>query len=247
MLFEQKKSNYENIRAHCEKCSNKTKHLVLQSINQSDSEPVDSHDPRYGNVEWLDRYQIIQCQACDNISFRHLSWFSEYQDEYNDGTTEYLYPQQPNNELATREFPNTPEILQRIYKETIDAYNFNAFTLCAGGLRALVEGICDDKQIKNGPIEKTENDGSVKIVRNHKLVGKIAGLHEVGILSKSHSDILHEHRLLGNEALHELKQPSKIELTSAIEIIEHILESLYEIPQKADRLRSSKNKRQGSY
>ena len=49
--------------------------------------------------------------------------------------------------------------------------------------------------------------------------------------------MLHQHRYLGNEAVHELKAPSSDELRLAIEIIEHVVEQLYEIPQKAVALK----------
>jgi hypothetical protein len=57
------------------------------------------------------------------------------------------------------------------------------------------------------------------------------------------ANVLHEHRYLGNEALHDLRQPSADELGLAIEIIEHTLEALYEIPDKAEQLRIRKAKR----
>lgn len=75
-------------------------------------------------------------------------------------------------------------------------------------------------------------------------MGKISGLSEKGILTKKNSEILHEHRYLGNEAVHELSQPSEEEVKLAIEIIEHTLESLYEISEKAEELRMRKSKRQ---
>jgi hypothetical protein len=42
---------------------------------------------------------------------------------------------------------------------------------------------------------------------------------------------------LGNQALHELAQPTRDELELAIQIIEHTFESVYEIPDKAEGLR----------
>ena len=45
------------------------------------------------------------------------------------------------------------------------------------------------------------------------------------------------HRYLGNEAVHEFAMPSRDELKLAIEIIEHVLDQLYVIPEKALELR----------
>ena len=116
-------------------------------------------------------------------------------------------------------------------------------TLCAAGLRTIIEGICAVLKINNGPVEITKKDGSVKIVRKKNLQGKISGLTEKGILTTKYSDILHEHRYLGNEAVHELSQPSRQELALAIEIIENILENVFEIPEKAEELKRRRFKR----
>jgi hypothetical protein len=60
------------------------------------------------------------------------------------------------------------------------------------------------------------------------------------VITCASSHILHELRFLGNEAVHELDQPSTNELTLAIDIIHHILDALYEIPEKAETLRDKK-------
>jgi hypothetical protein len=125
----------------------------------------------------------------------------------------------------------------------IDCFNGELYTLCAGGLRAIIEGICNDRKIKDGPVDIKLKDGTSKTVRKKTVEGKISGLFEKGILTRQNADILHEHRFLSNEALHELTQPSKDELTLAIQIIEHIFENIYELPNKVDDLRARIAKR----
>lgn len=129
-----------------------------------------------------------------------------------------------------------------LYREAIDCYNNNCLTLCALGLRAVIEGTCADQDVEDGPVKKP--DGS--IVRKKNLEGRISGLCEKGVLTEKNSTILHEHRYLGNEAAHELAEPSREELELAIEIIEHVLDSLYEVPQKAENLRFYKSRRRKS-
>jgi len=124
----------------------------------------------------------------------------------------------------------------------IDAFNHGLFILCAGGLRACIEGICISEGIKDGPVEIVK--AGVKVIKRKKdLQGQISGLFEKGLLTKKHAEVLHEHRFLGNEALHELDSPSKSELILAIEIVEHTLENLYELSPKVSDLRFSKQKR----
>jgi len=141
-------------------------------------------------------------------------------------------------------FRNVPTVLRRIHRETIDAFNGECFTLCATGLRGLVEGICADQSVTDGPVKVQAAGGETQIVRKSNLEGKISGLCEKGILTKASTETLHEHRFLGNDAVHELAQPSHTELMLAIEIIEHTLEQLYEIPEKAVTLKEERARRQ---
>ena len=55
--------------------------------------------------------------------------------------------------------------------------------------------------------------------------------------------MLHQHRYLGNDSIHQLSLPSKLELNLALDIIEHVLESLYEIPEKASELAVKQQRR----
>ena len=154
-----------------------------------------------------------------------------------------VYPKRSDKTLAVKDYYNVPNTLRRIYRETIECFNNDALTLCAAGLRAIIEGICADQNIQDGPVLITKPDGSTETKRKDNLEGKIAGLGEKGIVAQKNATILHQHRFLGNEAVHELAQPSSDELTLATEIIEHILDALYEMPDKAEELQRIRAKR----
>jgi hypothetical protein len=111
--------------------------------------------------------------------------------------------------------------------------------MCAAGLRAIVEGICVEAGVKDGPVVVNATGGGTKIVRKKNLEGKISGLNEKGIIAKNYCEILHEHRYMGNEAVHELAMPSREELQLAISIVEHTLDSVFEIPLKASTLQKN--------
>lgn len=227
------------IQVACDVCNRENEHLIIQAVRKDGSEVID----RQFSVDWFNDYQIIQCQGCKTISFRILNWCSECIDFDSNGTSETLYPKRAIECLQLKDFHNSPRVISRIYREIIDSYNNEIYTLCAAGLRAIVEGLCANQGITDGPVEIKKIDGTKNIRRRKDLQGKISGLHEKGILTQNNSEILHEHRFLGNEAVHELHQPSSEELTLAIEIIEHTIESLYEIPQKALSLKRAKAKR----
>lgn len=223
----------------CVKCNGATKHQVLTSIEVNGSE---YNQEETCGVEWAHHYQIIQCGGCESISFRHTSQDSENFDPitYEIYETEQLYPEREATILPTKSYSNVPPNLRRIYSELIDCFNNDSPILCAAGLRAIVEGICAEHGILNGPVEKLAKGGTSKTVRSKDLQGRIAGLQEKGLLAKKNADTLHEHRYLGNEAVHQLARPSNNELRLAIEIVELTLDQLYELPKKAEELKHAK-------
>lgn len=106
-----------------------------------------------------------------------------------------------------------------------------------------MEGICTAQKITGGPVDIKRKDGTTAPQKKSNLEGKISGLCESGVLTKAHAAFLHQHSFLGNEALHELRQPSSDELALAIEILEHTLEALYKLPGMTEELRKSTARR----
>lgn len=236
---ESNKTKDQHLEVYCVVCKNETDHLVVQSFD------TDLNEPDEGFFAHM-HYQIIQCQGCKTVSFRQNEWCSEWGgggDGLDNGTQTTLYPKRSNKMRETKTYFDAPNEVRRVYRETIESFNNELTTLCAAGLRAIVEGICADKCISKGPVEKLQKDGAKKIKREKTLEGKIAGLAEKGILTNKHAEMLHEHRFMGNEAVHELEAPSLDELTHAIEIIEHTLDALYEMPDKAEILRRMQSRR----
>ena len=251
--IKENKSKGEKFKAFCAKCNTETNHEVSQSVDTFGSEifeyGADGSDTE--SIDWSNLYQIIKCLGCDTFSFRQKNWFSEAQEyygpnDYNDGTTTVLYPLRSKDILNAKDFYNTPRILRAIYKEVVNCFNGDSPLLCAAGLRATIEGLCAEHAVTDGPVEVRMHDETIEVKRKDNLEGKISGLCEKGILTKQGADILHEHRYLGNSAVHELSRPAEEDLRLAIEIIEHVFDSLYEIPEKADVLRVNRAKKKKS-
>jgi hypothetical protein len=234
--FVESKTKDKVLSVHCATCNHSTKHKVVVSLDKDGTEYDERED---WSVEWADHYQVIQCQGCETVTFRHVHWFSEDMDPFSgdDGSTERLYPKRGANSINPKSFYNVPSNLRRIYGELVDCFNNEAPTLCAAGLRAIVEGICAEQGVTDGPVLVPAKGGGTQSIRKDNLEGRIAGLQEKGLLTQSSAQTLHEHRYLGNSAVHELARPSEDELRLAIEIVEHTLEQLYELPEKAEELR----------
>ena len=209
----------------CENCKRSTNHKILSSFERN-------FDAECCDISATDIYQIVQCQGCDAFSFRVVSWCSEAYDPETGQLlqSETLYPKRTKNEELTktayvRQYNNLPDNIDNLYRETIGCFEKNFRVLGAAGVRALVEGICLDKNVKG-----------------RDLKAKIDGLAASDILTKDNAAILHTHRHLGNEAVHELAIPSSEELLFSIKIIEHILDDIYEFPAKKEALTKIRSK-----
>ena len=216
----------DDIRLFCNSCMRNTRHVVPQ---------VFEYVREDGQI-FL--WQTVQCGGCGEVSFYGTCVSAPDGEEID--TTHLIYP--PRIRRAAKHFANLDARLENIYQETIEAFNNNSFILCAGGLRTLVEGICAEQNIIDGPkrnhttgeYERDRDTGTIR--RKDTLDCKIEGLAERNILTQRQAGSLHEHRYLGNMALHELEIPNSDIVESAITIVEHIMEDLYSIPAHVDNL-----------
>lgn len=206
----------QKVKVACKKCARDTNHLVLKSVEESGSEPMEPDIDFY----WSTTYQIIQCQGCDTISFRSLSSNSE-----DFGPTgevfeqEALYPSRTEGREVISDAHILPSELERIYQETVNVLNGNQPVLSGIGIRAIIETVSKEKNA-------TGKD----------LCEKINNLVATGVLTKDGADILHKLRVLGNKAAHEVKAHSSTELNLAMDVVEHLLQAVYILPFHAKRM-----------
>lgn len=186
-------------------------------------------------------FQMIQCMGCDYVSLRSIYTGLDV----GDGTieTETLYPHRDEFYRKARDYKNLPHVVSGLYAEVIETFVHSHKILCAAGVRALIEGVCKQKHVTGGNVFQRNKSGPTKTVFKKDLRGKIEGLLQKGLITKQESKALHQLRFLGNEALHELEPPHRKNLKTAIDIIEHLLESLYEIGEKADQIKENKKAR----
>ncbi len=200
----------------CSHCDNETNHLVCSSVESS-----------WGNddIQGIDIYEMIRCSGCDTISFRIASNNSEDMDHDENGNPFYpdtieIFPSRLMGRTALEDIYSLPDKIRLIYKETHTALCTKLKILAGVGIRALVEAVCSEKKAKGRTLER-----------------KIDNLVVKEVLTKSNAAILHKTRLLGNEAAHKTKAPSDAELDVAFDIVENLLETVYIIPKKAERLK----------
>ena len=209
----------------CNSCRQHTNHKEVRSYSQTYTPEDDPDMPvDYAEGTW----QIVQCAGCERVSFREL-WLTSEHWATNEDPTEHRYPEVDKDQVPVKSFRQAPDNINRIYKESIRSFNIGNYILCAAGLRAVIEGICEEKIAKNE---------QMKTKKLYTLEKKINSLQKKKILSKEHAEILHALRFIGNEAVHELTAPPGEELKAAIEIVEHTLENLYGLSAKGWLLRN---------
>ena len=208
----------ETVKAACSQCKSPTQHEVLRAQTETGSTE---------NVSWYRvEHQIIQCMGCRNICFRQSTRTSEDTDLHGQ-PEEYvaIYPD-PAKRQASIEGWMLPDNVRALYRETLACLNSDAMALAAAGLRAVAEATCSDQGCTAG-----------------NLKSKIDGLVTNEIFLRREADYLHQHRFLGNEAVHELTAPPKDEFEIALKILEHLLTTIYVLPGLDKKLRKLRTDR----
>jgi hypothetical protein len=207
-------------RIYCNTCKGETKH-ELKALHERCNELVQSADERdeHTGFEECWEYRLWICRGCDTATLeeaythtgmldpraRHQVWKSTF------------HPRRKRRSRPFKRFYRLDDKLTSIYREVIESFNTELGILCAVGLRALLEGICADKEVKGS-----------------NLYEKIEGLK--AHLPSNIVQSLHSFRFMGNEAAHELQAPYRTDLQLAIEVMEDLLNFLYELNYKAQRL-----------
>jgi hypothetical protein len=212
----------------CAQCAQTTNHTLLSTYQTNWF-----HDE--SGFSGGANHDFLKCNGCESATLRITSWYSE-----DPGDTVTIYPPRGTQE-AIRKPKEFEEIvygnaLDSVYRQTVSAFNQQLLTLAGAGVRLIIEGVCNDRGIKDGPV--ADGKGSTK--RKDNLEGRINGLAEKGYISTHQADTLHQLRFLGNDAAHSLDQPSVKIVGMALDIVEHLLEQVYDQPGKAKAIAARK-------
>ena len=169
-------------------------------------------------------YQILECQGCKGVSFREVDSNSE--------DIEQVGPEEYRHTEFVRNFPQVdinfsqldhqellPNSVLEIYEETWASIISGQKIISAIGIRSLVEAVCKEKSAEGGNLKQ-----------------KITDLKTKGLLTESGHDILHSLRIMGNRSAHEIEPSTKKELQVAMEAVEHLLNSVFILPERTSGL-----------
>lgn len=192
----------------CRNCKGLRNHKLIHEVKTRGGDDNDY-------FQWIRKYSIIECLGCETVSFLEIYGDTEMIAHNEDGEPDYyfdnyIYPLYLEESEELEYVHYIPDSIKVIYRETISAFKTNSYILTAGGLRAIIEAICNHLKIKKG-----------------NLADRIDLLHNKGHLTLSESKRLHSIRFLGNDALHEIEKPKKDHLFILLDIVNHLLSNLF--------------------
>jgi hypothetical protein len=214
-------------KIYCNKCRQTTNHKLVGEHHFVEDDIWDLG----ANIEH--RFVFWICCGCETGTLENSEGMEgslgEFDEHGNQLWSEQFYPARARAHLPRKFFIKLGPKRSRIYRETIWSFNNGSLVLCTAGLRALLEGICDDKQIKGRNL-KEKIDKLQPLLANENII-------------KS----LHHFRFTGNEAVHQLESPKAPDLKLAIEVMEDLLNFLYELDYKASQLKDSRKSKESPF
>jgi hypothetical protein len=199
------------VYVRCGNCAALTEHRARREF-ETTACTAPELERGHGRMSAATYAQILQCRCCGDICFRcGMAERSQPDVIY---WTMYINP-----DPAHADADRLPENVGKVYRETVEAIKAGCLTLAAAGMRAVVEGVCQ----QNGCTGSDLQDRIRNLRANH-------------IVSGREASALHAHRVFGNDALHHMKTPSLEEVLDALAMLDHVLETLYQLPRRTNRL-----------
>ena len=200
---------------YCNVCAREQLHRISATVTKLVSETSNDDQGPF----WYVSAQISECGGCGNFSFQEIFHDSDAPSE--DDTSRNTYPERWYR--LPRQYRAVPWVLESTYRELVFAYNQHwgplpALSLLSTiGLSVLLEMICKDKGGTGA--DQRGRFGTVDSLEKLLPPNVVAALHEV--------------RRLGNDAKHEFRHLDRENLGRALDAIESVLDTLYDLEAKA--------------
>ena len=201
----------------CETCGRRTSHAFLCGMQSQDSSPD-------GDIHVGDEYLVVQCMGCQTLSFCQESWNSEDWNPETEDTpiSRTLYPPRIIGRPLLEDRWFLPPQIREVYEQTRSAIIQNLPILAGIGVRAIIETVCKEQNTSG-----------------RDLATRIDALASLQLIARKEAQILHSLRFMGNAAAHETKAHSAEELNIALNIVEHLLNTVYLLERQQERLQKN--------
>ena len=210
--------------AHCNGCGGKKKHDVLASHSATVWETETDENGKECGYPYDGVHEILRCRGCERISFRIIE--EEQYPEYN---TYVQYPppvfrRRPRwSVYRPRRGPWT--LIDEIYR----ALAADSRCLAMMGARAVIDVVLKDSVGDNGSFRD-----------------RLLRLESSGAVGRQERQVLETALDAGNASSHRGYQPSIEILNRVMDIVEHLLQARYVLPQSAAEVKKRTPKRPGA-
>jgi hypothetical protein len=218
----------ETVKISCNNCLSETIHDLLKKKRNEYSEVIHTYDNgREESIEWWDKFEMLQCRGCYEVTLRKSHWFSEEHDHVETS----FYPPRVARKLPHwfkdlrnyvrvdpraeknlninywHDYPTEmwADLLEEIYT-SIDA---DSRRLAAMGARALLDSIMET-YLDNPP---------------HTFDEKLKRMEDEFLISLPNLKLLSAAIDVGHAAAHRCHNPSRNDLNHVMDIVEGILHS----------------------
>lgn len=203
--------------AYCNTCLGETDHKILATHRKQT-------DDTEHEVYWIDIYQMLDCCGCHTICFYLEEYFSEM--DYQDTGARTRYPP-ATKRRRPKWIDKLPDTLQNLLSEVYTACAVNSRSLTAMGIRAIIDGVANDKVGDVGCFKKKLNE-----------------LKDKGYLTSDQAGVLETAFEVGSATMHRAYNPKPEILDNLLEITEHLLQQCYVLRDVAKQLEVNTPKRQ---
>jgi hypothetical protein len=211
-----KKSQKANklTRSHCNSCGRSTKHHILAHRHIPGSEATED----FGEIHWIDDYELLECAGCETVTMRHTDWF-----EPTDETRVRTYPPPVARREPTwlRNAP-TPRKIRTLMQQVYAALDSNSRALALMGARAVADIVL---------VEKVGDTGGFS--------EKLKAAEIAGVIGSKNRNVLAAALDAGNAAAHRGYQATADDVNAVMDIIENLLQAVYHLESLADRLKGT--------
>ena len=154
---------------------------------------------------------MLECRGCEDISFRY-DW------DFDDELATSYYPPRISRQ-SPKWINDLPAELGRLVREVYTALWSDSPRLAAMGARTILDMVMLNKVGDAGDFEK-----------------KLEALQDQGVIAPSDREYLKAAVDAGSAAAHRAFAPPQDVLNQIMDIVEHLLQAVYILPQAADQL-----------
>ncbi len=197
----------------------KTNHHRLFSKTIEGSEDI----PDYGDIYWTNMYELLECAGCESVTLRHTYYFQD-----TDETTIRTYPPR----IARRRprwMNKLPKPMREMLRQAYVALDSNCPALTTMGARAVLDMLLVEQVGDVGGFGK-----------------KLKALEESGVVGQKNRLILETALDAGSAAAHRGHQAAADDVNAVMDILENLLQAVYQLDSLADRLRRTTPPREES-